>query len=633
MTTPLATGSGCSVPSRAAGREMRETVKAMPMAARAAVIEISPVLQVLPGFHLAKPQGGGQAWHVKLSSPEARAESTQLSRALLLLLVAFVAACVLRFTDRAIKIMHTDEATQAVKLHEMMEGRYKYDPVDHHGPTLLYSRRVLNGLSGTGWKEMTESKLRITPALYGVALLLLLALVYDGMAKMALAWAAVFIAVSPLMVFYSRYFIMEVLLAFFTFGCIGCGWRYVMSRKPGWLAWAGVCAGLMHATKETCVLHFIGMGAGLLVAYGADFWSAGAGLGVVNRTRRQPVKRRHFLVFLACAAAASVTVFSQFFTEWRGVWDSVATYWNMLGRAGGQGHEKPFGYYFSLLWGGTMSGRPADLGFSPQNWLWALGLDADARRMVLTEGVLMALAGIGTLTAFTAKAERNQTNHFIRFLAVYAVATFLIYSLIGYKTPWCIMGAWHGLLLMAGLGAETLVRLFWNVWVQRVVMVVLGMAALHLAVQAWRTSRDFARESRNPYNYSMTSPDALAWVEKFHRFAELHPDGYGLRIDQSDHQGGWPLPWYLSRQFTNYDWQGGRPMDPGNAAVLLLSHTADEALRLQLRNTGQAEAFDDQFVAQSLTLHPSGSLQVYVRKDLWQQYLDRQPWEPLAVQQ
>ena len=62
-----------------------------------------------------------------------------MSRALLLMLVAFVAACVLRFPSRELKTMHTDEATQAVKLHEMMEGQYQYDPKDHHGPTLLYS--------------------------------------------------------------------------------------------------------------------------------------------------------------------------------------------------------------------------------------------------------------------------------------------------------------------------------------------------------------------------------------------------------------------------------------------------------------------------------------------------------------
>jgi len=445
------------------------------------------------------------------------------------------------------------------------------------------------------------------------------------------------------MVFYSRYFIMEVLLVFFTFGCIGSGWRYFMTRKPGWLVWAGIFAGLMHATKETCVLHFAAMGTGLFVAYGTDFWSAGSGLGVVNRTRKQPLQRRHLIYFLIAAVVTSVMLFSQFFTKWGGVWDSVATYVNMLGRAGGQGHEKPFGYYFDLLWGGTMSGRPAEDSFSPQSLAWILGIDPDARRMVFTERALIILAIIGCVAAFGAKPERNQSNHLVRFLAAYSVATFFVYSKISYKTPWCIMGAWHGLLIMAGLGAESLVKLFWNVWGQRIMMTLLGLISLHLGLQAWRMTRDFARipasfeDGRlkgNPFNYSMTSPDTLAWVEKFHHFAELHPDGYGLPIYQSDFNGGWPLPWYLSRQFTNYHQGGsGQSMDINKAAVLLLSSAEDARIRADLTAANELETFNTQFVAQTLTLHPSGSLRVYVRADLWQKYLDRQPWPPLAVQQ
>ena len=169
-------------------------------------------------------------------------------------------------------------------------------------------------------------------------------------------------------------------------------------------------------------------------------------------------RRAHLLIFLAAAAGTSVVVFSQFFTEWRGVWDSVATYWNMIGRAGGHGPEKPFRYYLSLLWGGPVSTNAPGPGFSWQGWKWALGIDADIRRAVFTEAGLIVLAVIGCISAFTARAERNQSNHLVRFLAVYGVVTFFIYSLISYKTPWCIMGAWHALLLMAGLGAERVVR-------------------------------------------------------------------------------------------------------------------------------------------------------------------------------
>lgn len=131
----------------------------------------------------------------------------------------------------------------------------------------------------------------------------------------------------------------------------------------------------------------------------------------------------------------------------------------------------------------------------------------------------------------------------------------------------------------------------------------------------------------------MTSPDVLAWVEKFAHFAALSPEGFGLRLDQSDPNGGWPLPWYLSRKFPNYHWDGQQPMDPETASVLLLSDAAEAQLKSQLAAAGQTALFESRFVAQQLTLHPSGSLRVYVKKDLWDQYLARQPWPPLAVQQ
>lgn len=568
---------------------------------------------------------------VKLSSPESRDDATQLSRALVLMLVALVAACVLRLPSREVKIMHTDEATQSVKLHEMMEGDYHYDPKDHHGPTLLYSTLPFLWTSGTEWEDMTESQLRLVPALYGIALILLLALAGDGLGKMALGWAAIFIAISPIMVFYSRYYIMEMLLVFFTFGCIGCGWRFWITRRTSWLVWAGVCAGLMHATKETCVLHFAAMGVAVLAVYIAEFFSAGAGLGVINRHRKTPVQGRQLIIFVACAAVTSIVFFSQFFTEWRGVWDSVATYWNMLGRAGGQGHEKPFGYYLKLLWGGNVYGR--DLG-TWHDWKEMLCITADARRAFLTEGVLLILAVIGCFSAFTAKAARNQSNHFMRFLAVYSVVIFLIYSVISYKTPWCILGAWHGLLIMAGIGADRVINLFWSPWMRRTAIIILSLACAQLALQSWRASRDFARESKNPYNYSMTSPDVLEWVAKFEHFATLHPEGHNLSIDQNDLNGGWPLPWYLSRRFPNYHWKGGGMMDLENSAVLLLSRAADESLHAQFAAVPRSEeAFTESHVANQITLHPSGSLRVYVKKDLWDQYVSRQPnWPKIEVQ-
>ena len=153
--------------------------------------------------------------------------------------------------------MHNDEAVNGIKFGKLWEhGGYKYDPNEHHGPSIYYATLALNRLTGApkDFDQFSESRLRLTTVLFGVGLILLLPLVADGLGRKATVWAALFTAVSPAMVFYSRYYIHEVLLVFFSFLALAAGWRYWRSRKIGWALLAGAGVGLMHATKETFVI-------------------------------------------------------------------------------------------------------------------------------------------------------------------------------------------------------------------------------------------------------------------------------------------------------------------------------------------------------------------------------------------
>jgi len=86
------------------------------------------------------------------------------------------------------------------------------------------------------------------------ALILLYPLLSSAVGRKAAIWAGLFTAVSPAMVYYSRYYIHEMLLIFFTASALVSGWRYWQSRRVGWVAVCGVSLGLMHATKETFIL-------------------------------------------------------------------------------------------------------------------------------------------------------------------------------------------------------------------------------------------------------------------------------------------------------------------------------------------------------------------------------------------
>ena len=107
-------------------------------------------------------------------------------------------------------------------------------------------------------------------------------LIADGLGRPATLCAAVLTAISPAMVFYSRYFIHEMLLVFFTTLTLGAGWKYAQKNfstvgggrvsvaanrgsSAFWAILAGVGCGLMFATKETFVLTLTAIGLAALV--------------------------------------------------------------------------------------------------------------------------------------------------------------------------------------------------------------------------------------------------------------------------------------------------------------------------------------------------------------------------------
>src|SRR5690606_27906948 len=113
--------------------------------------------------------------------------------------------------------------------------------------------------------NITEEWLRWTPVIFGVGLICLLPLLRDGLGRGGIFCAAVFTAVSPALVFYSQYYIHEMLLVFFAAAALGCAWRYWVSRRPVWAILCGASLGLMAATKETFVISLAAAFAALLL--------------------------------------------------------------------------------------------------------------------------------------------------------------------------------------------------------------------------------------------------------------------------------------------------------------------------------------------------------------------------------
>ena len=519
----------------------------------------------------------------------------------LALLLALAGALALRCPRLDARPLHNDEAVNAFKLAALLEkGEYAYDPNEFHGPTLYYAARPFCRLSsGRDARLLDDGKLRWVTVAFGVGLILLLLLLADGLGRLATAWAAIFVAVSPAMVFYSRYFIHEMLLVFFSLLTIAAGWRSAQTRKPFWAVITGAGLGLMYATKETFIFSVFALGVAAAATLAWNRWwvrrsaiATGRDLGPRTKPERAWSWKRVALV-LAAAVLVSQVLFSSCFTNASGPLDSLRTYLPWIKRAGGDSaHIHPWYFYFErLVW------------FHPRNG------------PVWTEGLILLLAGVGAVAAFFSNRTMLPKPTLARFLAFYTLMLTVIYCLIPYKTPWCLMNFWIGMILLAGVGAAVLLRLWQSRVAHALILAALAMGTGHLAWESWRASQTYAANRNNPYVYAQTAPDLLKLVARVEGIARVAPTGPDTVIKVIAPESYWPLPWYL-RGFKNIGWWDDMPADP-YAPIMIVSAKHRAALD---EKSGKAYLMTGLY-----ELRPGTFLELYVEIELWKQFVATLP--------
>jgi uncharacterized protein (TIGR03663 family) len=517
---------------------------------------------------------------------------------LAIVLVAAAGAAMLRLPVLFERPMHGDEANQAYKFGILLEtGSYRYDPEEHHGPTLYYATLPSAWTLGhETFAETHELTYRIVPLVFGIGLVFVLLLLYDGLGWGGVFWTAVFTAVSHAMVFYSGYYIQEMLLVFFTALALGCGWRYYRRPTYLWAILAGIALGLMHATKETCVLVYAAMAGGLALTW---TWRRLAGRresGVRSvedertGTEEYPLAR-HIAALLVAAALVSVTLFSSFFTHWRGPLDSILTYQHYLVRSEGMGHtalhEHPWHYYLKTLIYTKKAAGP---------W-WS-------------EAPLVALALAGAVAALW--PGRRDKPLLLPFLAFYTLLLTLAYSGIAYKTPWNMLSFLHGMILLAGIGAAALVRRARWRPLQFAAIVLIAAGAAHLAVQSYKGITVYAADPRNPYVYAHTHPAAVRMTDRIHAIAALHPEHSAMRVDIIAPDGDyWPLPYYLRGMAAVGYWL--HIPDPLDAPVFVVPTALHDEVLARVGESYQMEFY---------ALRPGVLRLLFIRNDLWETFME-----------
>jgi len=500
-------------------------------------------------------------------------------------LLALAVALALRLTVLDHRPLHNDEAINATKLAALLErGEYRYDPHEYHGPTLYYFSAVVVRLCGArDAAALSDTILRLTPMLAGMGLIFLLLLLRDALGDAATAGAGLLTAVSPAMVFYSRYFIHEILLVFFTLLTLAAGWRYWQSRKTSWAVLSGIGVGLMWATKETFVFALAAMALAAITCLAVRRWHSR------EESLMMPA-RQHLIFGVVAAFVVGGFLFTSCFSNLRGVPDSVLTYEAWFNRAGGAStHIYPWHFYFErLLW------------FHPP------------RSPVWTEATIALLATMGSVSAFVGNRAVMPQPGFVRFVAFYTIVLAGIYALVPYKTPWCLLGFWSGAVILAGVGLAAFWRAATSVPARWITLVLTAGVLAHLGWQAWRADGEFAADRRNPYVYAQTTLDVLRLVDRVQSLARIHPDGDAMPVKVIMSASEWPLPWYL-RELKKTGWWAIPPED-----ILAPVVIADAGLGLALDEKTERRWL----MAGLFELRPGVFLELYVETDLWKKLVE-----------
>ncbi len=138
-------------------------------------------------------------------------------------------AVFLRVAWLTLKPFHHDEGVNGLFLITLFrDGVYKYDPSNYHGPSLYYFALLSSYIFG-----LTDFAVCLVVAVFGILTVWLVFSLRRYLGTLGTLFAAALVALSPGLTYFSRYFIHEILLVFFTFGVVVCVLKFIEGERPG----------------------------------------------------------------------------------------------------------------------------------------------------------------------------------------------------------------------------------------------------------------------------------------------------------------------------------------------------------------------------------------------------------------
>ncbi|GAT33169.1 TIGR03663 family protein [Terrimicrobium sacchariphilum] len=417
-----------------------------------------------------------------------------------------VLAALLRFVLLDIKPPHFDEGVNGWFADQMAKfGYYHYDPTNYHGPLHFYAVFAAQTLFG---REIWAIRLPII--LVSIACVWMTLRFSRFLGAPATRWAALAMAISPAYVFYGRYTIHESWLVLFLlltcWGILGL-WRDG-TRQYLFALVAGICG--MILTKETYVMHVAAFGLAALTLWGWQYISPSRPAYPIAR---QSWTQRDLGASVGLAVLAIVFFYSGNFLDFPGLKGLYQTFaaWTHTG-VDAAGHDKPL--YDVSIFGHKVINAYWLMLFARYEWPALIGF-------------VMAV-----ILAFPSDAR-------LRFIAIYGAGALVAYSLVPYKTPWCIISIQWPFLLLFGAAIAWLSK--------RHFLATVSMSAIVLGASLYQSLRlNFYHftDAKEPYVYVQTYRQVETLTKPLLDLAKEDPRYYGV-TGQILIDSYYPLPWML----------------------------------------------------------------------------------------
>ena len=360
-------------------------------------------------------------------------------------------ALVLRLLWLGDKPPHFDEGVNGWFVDQMTKlGYYHYDPSNYHGPFHFYVLFLAQTLFGR-----SVAALRLPLVLVNAATVWLLLEFRRFLPWRTCAFAALAFAVSPGMLFYSRYAIHESWLVFGMILAIwGAAELWVRGTARGlWAAALGVT--LMLLNKETHLIHLVAFGLAAGTQAGLEKFLSPSADGLPSR----PAARQWRWRTLGDAVAVCLLVLLFFYSggfldpaPWQQLFKNFFMAFAVWSKTGVQGtdHVKVWYYWLQLM--------------TRYEWPVLVGL------------------------AWSVRALGPGMNRLTRLLAIYGCGALAAYSIVPYKTPWCIVSLIWPFCFLFGDAVDSAIgflqkrrRLRFVAWLPGVVALALLAASLQEA--------------------------------------------------------------------------------------------------------------------------------------------------------